>query len=350
MILPGIIFIGNTCGFLSISILTKIIERKNLIVLAVFISCLFYALMIFVKDIYVFAVCRFCIGFSFAISTNCSLGILTEYMHIRLRGFVLSSIWSAYTLGQFIMLIIMYYWMPNLEADKSYVTMIVSLSIPLFALASAMLIAEDGPRNLILKSKEDKAMEILETINKGLITEDVKANIIEYTRSGANKKVTGSLFDILKKDYLKTTVLLTLIRSNHTLVSFGVLAINTLTLNYINKHYNYNVNKSPESELYDNTKIIVDEAYIVFIVVLTDFYAGIQAEIECLGRKYSMFLNYIIGCCFMVCSFIVMRYFSLFLRFSLCFNSVSFIISHTYALEIYSTKVRDNAMGFLFAC
>lgn len=349
MILPGVIFLGNTLGSLSISTLTKIIERKNLINLAVILSCSFYALMIFVKDIYIFAICRFCIGYCFAISTNCSLGILTEYMPIRLRGFVLSSIWSAYTLGQLFMLIIMYYTMPKLEADKSFITMVIALSIPLFALVSTMLKAEDGPRNLILINKEDKAFEILETINKGPILEDVKAKIVEYTKSGANKKVTGSLMDIFKKDYLKTTVLLTLIRSNHALVNFGVLAINTLTLKYINNHYD-GYNKISQNENDNATSIIVDEAYMTFIVVLSDFFAGIQAEIPFLGRKYSMLINYIIGFCLMIFSFIIMKYFSLFLGFSLCFNSVSSVISHTYALEVYSTKVRDNAIGFLFAC
>jgi len=348
MILPGIIFIGNTIGSLSISTLLKFFERKILIILAVISSFLFYVLMIFIKSIPMFAVSRFFIGFNIAISTTCSLGILTEYLPIKYRGFVLSSIWSGYTLGQFFMIVIMYYSMPGLEADKSYMTMLISLFIPAIALFSAIIIAQDGPRNLILKNKEDIAFEILEKINKEKIDEEKKKSIIEYTKSGANKRVKGEFLDIFNKEYGKTTTLLTFVRTNHALVSFGVLAINTLTIDYLKKNSDAKYNEM-EVEI-KNKQILLDEAAIVFIVVISDFWAGIQAEVQFLGRKLSMMVNYIFGLIFMVAAILYSQYFSLLLGFSLCCISVSSIINHTYCLEVYSTKVRDNAMGFLFAC
>ncbi len=280
---------------------------------------------------------------------------------IKYRGFVLSSVWTGYTLGQFVMLVVMLYCMPNLEKEKTYDTMIISLIFPVIAIFTSFLIVEDSPRNLILNNRENYAFEILENIYKRPIQEEKKIRIINYTKSGANEQVKGNLCDIFDKVFAKTTILLTFIRSNHALCAYGILAINTLTLNHLNhdtesNNLNHNSNKMKFDENMNgtnnenlNNQILVDELLICVIIVISDIYAGILSEIQFLGRKFSMIINYFFGFLFMLLCPFFTEYFSLFLGFSLNFVSVASVINETYVLEVYNTKIRDKANGFLMS-
>jgi len=345
MMLPGVIFIGNACSSLIISNIKSLFSRKSMIYIGVFGSLFFYVLMIAVRDIIVFTICRFFIGATVAISTACSLGILTEYLPNHRRGFILSTVWCGYTMGQFFMILFMVEFMPNLEVEKTFTTLIYSLIILIVSCIITILVLEDSPRSLILNKNEEKAFKILEDISECAIDNSLREKIIHQVNAGSNQQTTGSLLDIFNAKYFKVTTLLSIIRGSHALINFGILAVSTLTLEFLSKDQHNSVGPYKSN----NHEVLENEVLVIFFILVSCFLPGFLTEMKYFGRKFSMLVNYFLSFIFMALVIIFPSNFSAFFGLSLFFSSITSIINHTYCLEIYNTKIRDVALGYLFA-
>jgi MFS family permease len=315
----------------------------NAFLLIIYMSTLISS---FFGSILVFTIFRFVIGFGIGLIVPISLNLLTEYLPIRYRSLILTSVWIGFGVGAMYLLLIIYYIMPNYEHTEVKTTFFLISFLPLITFIFCLKYLEDSPRNLILHNRTNEAFKILERLNGNQnLSPTTKARIIYETQKGnmnsdnklSHNESESSIWDIFKGKYRLLTILLTIIWCLDSVVSYGTGLISSLTLKTLGVE-----------EKFETSKIIMQQVTIVIISSVGNFIGGLLSEIQMFGRNKTTIINFIFSAIFLILIPILSKYYTLIFSLAQFFWCIAMNVNTTYTCEVYPTNLRDRAVGFLF--
>jgi AAHS family benzoate transporter-like MFS transporter len=338
-IISGLLFIGVGLGsFVSGSTTVKY-GRPIIINIFLLMIIVFHVLMSLTSNYIIFTLCRFLVGFGLGVIVPVSLNLLAEYLPVKNRALVLTGVWTGFPIGGLFLLYSMLWIMPNLEVTKVGYTLLFTSILPLLCLILTFFFLKDSPRNLILMHNEKEAIEQLEAIAGRRLTTIEIQQICYEVRSGTNAELTKSLTEIFSNKFLILTILLSFIWFLNSVVTYGPFLVYTLTMKALGQ-------KSVSS----NREIILHQITVTLINVPANILGGIFSELSFLGRKRATYLNFFIALIFGIFLFVFPKHFHVFFGLIEAFVGIAFNISTTYSCEVYPTKIRDQALGYLFFC
>ena len=180
------------------------------------------------------------------------------------------------------------------------------------------------------------------------LDETERVQIIKGVDFGMNKevKLTGKVYFMFKR-YGKVTIILTCIWVLHSVMVNG--GVFNLFIGLSNSAgFLYENEDDPEEKKIGDYKDTF-HMFIIFyaIFAVSVILAGLITEIKCLGRKFTIFVGFLISS--LVSLFILLEGFGsgLFFALGAFFINVSFNAINSYSVEIYPTRVRDFAVGYL---
>lgn len=226
--------------------------------------------------------------------------------------------------------------MPNLEVSKLGLTIGLSSSLSFLTLILMFFFLKDSPRNLILMNKDKEAVEQIEVlVNRKLRDEEIERLIKEV--HNVNSEVGSSIFDIFEKKFLYLTILLTFIWFINSVVTYGPYLVYTLTMKALN-------NQSEKS----HRQIIINQIIVSSINIPASLFGGILSELPFLGRNKATSLTMFLAFITMIFLIYVPSRFAMLFGIFQAFIGVAFNTNTTYSCEVYPTKIRDHAVGYLF--
>jgi MFS family permease len=337
----SILFVGVGAGSL-ISGSTTIKYGRPFIINS-FLFLIFFSNLIlgFVENIMLFAAFRFLIGFSLGLIVPMSINLLTEYLPIKLRSFILTGVWAGFGIGAIYLLMIMLVLMPNLETAMVQKTIMIASILPLISFLLCLFFLEDSPRNLILRNNNKDSIKLLERMTSININEHMQARIFFEVREGTNKDLSNQISEIFNKKFWVLSLLLSYIWFLNSLVTYGPFLVSTLTMKSIGKS---------ENGINSNTQVIINQIIINIICMPSNLLGGVLSEISYLGRNKSTILNFLFSLFFLILLIYIPEQFAIYFGLFQAFVGISFNINTSYSCEVYPTRIRDQAIGFLFFC
>jgi len=338
-IISSLIFIAVGLGSASISYLYSIGTRIKIINMSLLLLSGFSILMGLVENYILFSLFRFLVGYFIGLTIPVIVCIITEYLPLYLRSFLLSTIWITFIFGVLTQLIVVQIVSPVLDPNKFHLIFLY-MAVPNFIITFIYIFfLEDSPRNLILNNDEDHGFEILESIAQKNITEEEKLRILKEVKFGENSKSNsdGIFLSLFNEKNFLTTILLVLI----CIIGYYILYSPMIIMEFTMKKLGLD---SKEKNLI--VKLILVNA----ISIIGFFLGGILSEITFIGRKICIIIGFVVFSILNLFSFLFYDYFDIFLGFEQIFSHVAVQIVGVYAYEYYNTKDRDSANGYLFAC
>jgi hypothetical protein len=190
---------------------------------------------------------------------------------------------------------------------------------------------------LILYDENEKAFVILEELKGKTLTEREKEKVLDEVKQGANSHLKVGFKEIFYgKNMLLTSILLMFIWMIGAIVFYGPILIGTLTLKELN------IQQKKDSN------IIVSQMFVNIIGFIGFLAAGPMSEIPALGRNKTTIIGVIVASIFNVLTIMFSEYYEIFFALFLTFLGIANNVNSSYSCEVYPTKIRDFAMGFLF--
>jgi AAHS family 4-hydroxybenzoate transporter-like MFS transporter len=335
-LINSIFFLAVGSGSISIGFLSKRFKRINIIATMLFFITACHISLAFITHLIVFATVRVLLAIFNGIAIPLALNLLTEYLPLRLRAVLLTSVWTGFKLGALFNIFLMLFIMPNNETTMYQETVLYSSSLSIFALIMTILFLNDSPRNLILIGDADKAFKILTKLNRGVeLTEEQKEQILNEAKT--NDKTTGGLniAEIFSPSYRRISICLIFIWFTNSLMLYGPALINPLTMKTL----------GIKSE-----HIIINQIIIKVVSLPGNTLGGLTSEIPLMGRNKTTILSNLLMIVFTIILIIDYSNFEFYSGLFFLVVAISFNVRITYSCEIYPTKVRDSAMGFLYTC
>jgi MFS family permease len=338
-IISSIYFLFLGIGSYSTGYLTEKFKRNYILNTSMGFIAFGHVLMGATSNLIVFFVARLIIAYFLGVAVPVSLNLLTEYLPINHRSTVLTSVWLSYGIGQVYIVLLMLWIMPEYETAYFQKTVLISSSLSIFGFIIGFLLMQDSPRSLILNNYNKEAFEILEYMNNGPLSENEKEIVIAQIKSGSNKDMDIKISNVFSKDFFTTTLLLTFIWIICSIIFYGPNLIYSLTM------------KELEIEEFKGTNrdIIIQQIKIILISSPSTVIGGLLSEVHWLGRNKATNICVAIAIIFNFLT--IYNHQNYYIHFSMFngFTAMAFNINNTYSCEIYPTKVRDLAIGFLFA-
>jgi len=259
---------------------------------------------------------RFIIGFGLGLIVPMTINLLTEFLPIRFRSFVLTFVWTGFGIGSLHLLFTMLIFMPNFEITEVRNTMVVCSLLPLYAFIMNFICLNDSPRNLILRNRDEEAIIMLEKISEEKINDMERSRIIHEIKDGANKELSSELSQIFQGKFALLTFLLSFIWIINSVTGYGPSLISSLTMKSL----------GIKDEVSDARDIIINQIIICIICTPSNLFGGLLSEISWLGRNKSSLLNLLVGLLFVVALIIVPNNFYIILCFVASFlrNSIQY--------------------------
>ncbi len=350
--ISGLNYLGMGLGSLITGFFTRRISRIALIYISLSLMSLLHLCLCFIKEIYVFSVCRFFIAFFIGIVIILELNILTEYLPVKFRSFMINTVWLFWGIGAIYFLFLCKIYIPSLdykkdqpERQQDFYGAILQLWIVLFLLIIfTFFFLNDSPRNLILTDELDKAKKILDYYTNGELTNEEFEQIkINLTTEGENQFYERSqgINEIFHPRIRVMTFLMMII---FFFISFGFFGLNTvladiLKILFTDEKSKQNVLKEKDPI---NSLIIIHLTGSIGSVI-----GGAVSEIKWFGRKRTEIVFFSCSIFFAVLSLFVLVELNVFIGISLSFFQSAINIHITYTEEIYPTKIRDYSTGVM---
>jgi MFS family permease len=333
-------FLAVGIGSYSAGYVAERFKRMNILYATQMTLAVAHFFMGIGNNMIVFALLRVVIGYCIGVAVPISLNLLTEYLPIHFRSILLTGAWMGFVFGQLYNLVLLLLFMPNYEVESFSTTIFVSSSLSILLFFLTFFLVRDSPRNLLLTGEVNEAIDILEHLNGGKLTQEQKDEIIAETFSGANLEFKASIKEIFHHDLKKTSILLIFIWLINSLLTYGPILISSLTI------------KELDLEQHDskNRDIILQQIIIVIISSPSNVLGGFFSEIPILGRNKTVILSFIFAILFNILTIVNNHNYEFHFGMYLFFTSIGFNVNTTYSCEIYPTRVRDIAIGFLFFC
>ena len=328
-------------GSLFSGFLTNKFTRKKIIIyslLTISLGSIFSTIPSWVILLF----CRSIIGISLGIVIPINTNNLSEVLPLKLRSFWLIFVSSFFSVGAILSCQLIKYNVNRLSVLFS------SISIPSsFILILFNFFYNENPRYLVLIGKKEQAYEIIE---KYLLLDHHKLNSYEKVQisksidRGVNKevKITGK-FKFIFRRYGNITFILCIIWILYSMIING--GIFSLFVSFSN-----NAIFIPTQINFDIIRIkglfLLIQLFYTFFAVSTVI-SGLFTEIKCCGRKYTIFFGFLLST---IASFHVLLFRQKskpFYFMATCLINISFNAINSYTVEIYPTRVRDFAVGYL---
>ena len=328
-------------GSLFSGFLTNKFTRKKIIIyslLTISLGSIFSTISSWVILLF----CRSIIGISLGIVIPINTNNLSEVLPLKLRSFWLIFVSSFFSVGAILSCQLIKYNVNRLSVLFS------SISIPSsFILILFNFFYNENPRYLVLIGKKEQAYEIIE---KYLLLDHHKLNSYEKVQisksidRGVNKevKITGK-FKFIFRRYGNITFILCIIWILYSMIING--GIFSLFVSFSN-----NAIFIPTQINFDIIRIkglfLLIQLFYTFFAVSTVI-SGLFTEIKCCGRKYTIFFGFLLST---IASFHVLLFRQKskpFYFMATCLINISFNAINSYTVEIYPTRVRDFAVGYL---
>ena len=328
-------------GSLLSSFLTNKFKRKKIIIYSLLTISL-GSILSTIPSWIVLLLCRCIIGISLGIVIPINTNHLSEVLPLKLRSFWLIFVSSFFSVGAILSCQLIKYNVNKLSILFS------TISIPSsFILIIFNFFYNENPRYLVLIGKKEQAYEIIE---KYLLLDHHKLNSYEKVQicksidRGVNKevKITGK-FKFIFRRYGNITLILCIIWILYSMIING--GVFSLFVSFAN-----NAIFIPSTIHFDIIKIkglfLIIQLFYTFFAVSTVI-SGLFTEIKWCGRKYTIFFGFLIST---IASFHVLLFkekSKTFYFLATCLINISFNAINSYTIEIYPTRVRDFAVGYL---
>ena len=332
------LFLGVASGSFLSGIFTEQLGRVTTLHFSFFLLFFSHAMMAIANDIAMFIILRIFIGFTLGLIVPISLNLYSEFLPMKMRGFFLMVAWFFFTLGVFLMGIIMRCEMPNLEISKVKRVFMILTIFPLLSLILNLIFVSDSPRNLILNKQREKAFSILRSMNHDVeLSIEQKRNAINEVNNTVNKSTTGAMKDLFSKEYIKTTILMIILFFINGCALYGLYVISSLTQQEM----------TIDEEEIDNKKIINTQIIIAFVSLFGYVIGGILLEIPKIGRKGVICIWLLINAIMCIPAVYFPKMFTLFISIAILSTNVWGNVLITYLIEVYPTRLRDTSSGFI---
>ena len=328
-------------GSLFSGYLTSRFTRKKIIIYCLLVISI-GSLLSTIRSWQVLLICRCIIGASLGIVTPINTNNLSEALPLKLRSFWIIFVSSFFSIGAIL----------SCQLIKSNLNKLAivfsSISIP----SSLVLIIfncfyTENPRYLVLIGKSEKAFKIIE---KYLLLDHHKLNSYERTQisksidRGVNKevKITGK-FKFIFRRYGNITFILCIIWILYSIIING--GIFSLFVSFANNGIflptEINLNFFKIQGLF----LLIQLFYLFFAV--STIISGLFTEIRCCVRKYTIFFGFLVSTIVSFHALLFRANSQTFYFIVTCLINISFNAINSYTIEIYPTRVRDFAVGYL---
>ena len=198
----------------------------------------------------------------------------------------------------------------------------------------------ETPKFFLSKRKFDECFYILDKIGcKMQLTEVEKKGIIDYSSDEEAFKVQTSCKELFRGLFLRITFVLISFRLISSTLNYGALFILPIILG----------NKDKTTGNLNQKEAMLDFLYTNLVALPAPFLRGVLTELKFLGRKYTVFLCCVLG----LMGFLTTLFFKDYLTISVGFARLCMTISSgtlvIYNTEVFPTKVRTLAVGFVSA-
>jgi MFS family permease len=334
-LINSIFFLSVGLGSVSSGYLSERFRRIRIIATMVFLIAVCHLVLGFVTNMIVFAILRLLLALFHGIAVPISINLLAEYLPVRFRAVMLTTAWLGFVIGQMLNLLLILIIMPDYETERYPETILYSSGLSIFAFLMIILFINDSPRNLLSMGDTDKAFTILKQLNGNELTDIQREKILDERNSGVNIELKASLGEIFNPKLRRVSILLILIWMINSLLLYGPNLIAPLTMKELG---------DPAEE------VVINQIIIVLISSPCDIVGGIMSEIPFLGRSKTCMISLVL----MVVANLLMIFdshnFEFYIGVYFFLINIAFNINNTFSCEVYPTKVRDLAIGFLFFC
>jgi MFS family permease len=336
------IFIGFAFGSFFSGILVKRINRKIVSISSLLIILLLNTALGLFIDITVFIVLRTIIGFCLGIVVPISNNLLCEHLPIKNRSFILTFVWIAFPIGQIFLLILMKFLMPDFETEMVNVIILITAAVPFITLIYYIFAFEDSPRNIVLTYKEERCITHLNRL--GLLEHEDTSKIIRFIKQETKTDTTAKTdyLEIFRGNFALPTIIFSILWFGNSLTSYGLQLIYTLTLRDLG------IGSEDDEGKLNGSAIISKQIIICLIYMPSYLISGAFSEIEFIGRKKSVSIGYIVAGLCLILAILFTQQFYIFFGIFLGLQVIPINIGGNFAMEIYPTKMRDLAIGFLY--
>lgn len=329
----SLMFVGVALGSILSGFTSSVMRRKTSLTINMTLCAIINLLMGLIDNFTVFTIARVLIGILVGIMLPMIFGILSEYLPIKYRGFTLIVVWCFYGIGGLYVNLSMKFLMPQLQSEETFrVILLLTIPYSVFAL-SYYIFLEESPRNLILNSEENKAIDILEKINGGEISLEDRSEVISQVKGGINKNLDHSLKSVFSSKVRQTTIIQSVIWFCFSYIFYGGIFSISLML----------------KEIGFNNDNLINKTMVVYALSMPgNIVGGILTEIAYLGRLKTCSIGYGFLSFFIIIAGFFPNSVEILIGLMGLFLNISVNVTCTYCSEYYPTRIRDTALGYLY--
>jgi len=277
---------------------------------------------IFVKNIWVFSVCRFLTNFTCNALYNIPYITITEIIGPQHRTFVSVVGLSSWTLGMCLVSVVAYF-----SRDWVILTAIPGgLVLPMFLYWKLL---PESPRYLISKGEYDEAKQVLDKI-ANVNGKEVPKNLMEQLRNLSLKQESqskGSIVDLLKYSWIRKKFLILIFCWTSNVCAYRVLLLNFENLSG-NEFINW------------------------FLLSVIEFPSNIVSGFlmeSRLGRRWTNAFSMFLGGVALSLTLVFPEYVLAFSLTGKFLSNISYNVSFQQTPELFPTQLRNQAMAYTTA-
>ena len=328
-------------GSLCSGFLTNKFVRKNIIIFCL-LTISTFSLISVIPSWISLLISRSIIGFSLGIMINIITNNLSEVLPLKLRSFWIIFVSSTFSIGAIISCQIIKMNINRLGILFSIISIPSSITLILFN-----LYYNENPRYLILIGRNEEAFEVIEKfllLDHHKLTGYEKMQITKSIDRGVNKevKITGK-FKFIFRRYGNITFNLCIIWVLYSIIING--GIFSLFVSFANN----SIFVSSLSDININNirgLYLIIQIFYTFFAVST-IVSGLFTEIKCCGRKYTIFFGFLLSTLTSFYILLIKEKNKILYFIATCIINISFNAINSYTIEVYPTRVRDFAVGYL---
>lgn len=350
------LYVGMASGCGCTGILLNFMDRRQIIIMSGFFIALSNVLSGIGHNLALFVICRFVGAIFLGFYQVIFLAMLTEYLPVKFRGFILNIVWCAWSFGASYFLFFCKIYLPKLtyhpwDENFPYNFNMAIFSVSYVSIANFFLVyffLRDSPRNLLVNHKIEEAGQILDSyVNRKLTKEELEIIYQNVQNTGENNKnkeknenTNKDKYKMLfSRRYVKITVIMSVL---NFIYSFCLVGLGVALPIILKKRTQKKENKNFE-EAHAHSDI---NSLIWFYMLLIPAIASVMAEMKFIGKKYSVILMTLVSIIFAELSMIYMdSHFRLkfFISSMLLNNALDLQVS--WGSEVLPTKIRDVGLG-----
>ena len=328
-------------GSLCSGFLTNKFVRKNIIIFCL-LTISTFSLISVIPSWISLLISRSIIGFSLGIMINIITNNLSEVLPLKLRSFWIIFVSSTFSIGAIISCQIIKMNINRLGILFSIISIPSSITLILLN-----LYYNENPRYLILIGRNEEAFEVIEKfllLDHHKLTGYEKMQITKSIDRGVNKevKITGK-FKFIFRRYGNITFNLCIIWVLYSIIING--GIFSLFVSFANN----SIFVSSLSDININNirgLYLIIQIFYTFFAVST-IVSGLFTEIKCCGRKYTIFFGFLLSTLTSFYILLIQEKNKILYFIATCIINISFNAINSYTIEVYPTRVRDFAVGYL---